>query len=237
MAIFYQPEKDQLCFIFPDETKLLFLQKKSDFYYRPTILCNQYRSDLSGIPHEASFYYSYLSTDQTLHVRKIGEAEPFYHPSELPDTAHILFPTLTSLDSTLLLLYLITDSSGTLLLHLDFPLNPDKNIFMPLDFSTCQAFRILPCQEYLLLYFQGMDSSTLYTLDTALTLREIFFGTSPQIQSKIDVLTSDIENKDKQILELNHTISSITTQYTELMNVAQKYKVEAEKWYSTFLHH
>lgn len=222
---------------------------------RPVVLAADYLSGLNECMYNGILYYSYISMDNSLVVKNIMESNNIYAISgnEMPE---LYSPAICPCNQALLLFYLknnpLTKHTS---LHCVALCDTDNNN-LPVPLPSCvnniSSYQVYDCGRGIILC---VDNKTFI-------IEEI--GHIKELTSQSDVkaaISSDYENKlsslnvkynsdIQKLIEQNNkkiaacqakideqaaVINSITSQYNELMTVAQKYRDEALMWRSKFM--
>lgn len=129
MTHIYPIPNNNALYLYTNEHQILLRARTSDGMTRPTLLAGDYADGLCDTLFQGVIYFAYLSQNNKLVVRNTQVQSSFY---EIPLSSAFVLQTQTlqlcSLEECLLLFYMATDAkTGISSLHLDFPLNPEKN--------------------------------------------------------------------------------------------------------------
>lgn len=205
----------------------------TSFFQSPIAITNTYLSHISLVEFQGHIICSFVNTNGTLTILTIS-----IHPITVKRTyeSHLtLFsPCLTIFQNHLLLLYLTKETATTI--HITNPFEPDFHLQLeeteplPDFFTTCES------AKELYLTFPSVHVPHIYKITATLTLEKISFENTVTNTHNINgnnANTSTI-NQDR-IVYLEETIKRASTQYNALMETAQKYRAEAQKWHNLYI--
>ncbi|MBQ3782870.1 MAG: hypothetical protein II838_05405 [Lachnospiraceae bacterium] len=205
----------------------------TSFFQSPIAITNTYLSHISLVEFRGQISCSFVNTNGTLTILTIS-----IHPITVKSTyeSHLtLFsPCLTIFQKHLLLLYLTKENTTTI--HITNPFEPDFHLQLeeteplPDFFTTCES------AKELYLTFPSLHIPHIYKITATLTLEKISFENTVTNTHNINgnnANTSTI-NQDR-ILYLEETIKRASAQYNALMETAQKYRAEAQKWHNLYI--
>lgn len=200
---------------------------------RPIVLATDYNHGLNECVYNDTLYYTYISTDNSLHIKNIMESQSIYTVSgnNIPELYN---PSICVCNHSLLLFYL---KNNPLLKHLCLHCLSFGDIHncteaFPVPLPSC----VTDISDYHI--FKAGNTLFLYVNNRMFFIEEI--GHIKEMRLVSEIKEND-NNKNKlaacqaKINEQTAVINSIRLQYDELMNVASQYREEALKWRSKFM--
>lgn len=232
-------------------------QKNGEFLSSPKLVCNDYQKGFSAISHNNSIYYSYINTENKLLVCSTSQPGILFTLDE-KDSSFFLETSLFLFQNKLFILFL-TQKEKQFQLHLVTPFENVANTEQKLTCNLPPMLHVIATQRSVFILLTNDFEDLAYEMDNQLQLHTYSnsdFETKLQVlQEKLDTLQlektelithiKELTDQNKRLKETNisiatrqkkleNTIESATTQYNQLMEVAQAYRNEAIKWRSKF---
>lgn len=232
-------------------------QKNGEFLSSPKLVCNDYQKGFSAISHNNSIYYSYINTENKLLVCSTSQPGILFTLDE-KDSSFFLETSLFLFQNKLFILFL-TQKEKQFQLHLVTPFENVANTEQKLTCNLPPMLHVFATQRSVFILLTNDFEDLAYEMDSQLQLHTYSnsdFDTKLQVlQEKLDTLQlektelithiKELTDQNKRLKETNisiatrqkkleNTIESATTQYNQLMEVAQAYRNEAIKWRSKF---
>lgn len=223
---------------------------------RPALLCGNYSCGLSAVAYRNFLFYAYQNKEHALLVRTLSDTAPVFRLTDTPfQTYHT--PQLAVFCGQLLLFYITEQQSfyylkGQLLLNEEAP----ELFRLPLTGPLSAIPKVLLCPTDIGLYLSltSYCYSYLLQIDTNFHMEEMVAKdpTLAPLRSELEKKEAAISDLAKLLAEKESTINDLTkqltetqkahqnttklldrakNQYAELMQVAERYRDEAKKWY------
>lgn len=232
---------NQQSFLLSTKNSNIFLQQKSgNIWYRPRLLSSNFLKDLDCILFNNVLYYCYLNTAHQLIVNRYPSVSTIYSQAENTTTLYTNFK-LHIFQKQLYLFYIsINKETHLSQIHAVNPLTKQTPILLETMYHSLPSYQLLNQKEELLLQVLTKEDCQLLRIQSDYTVCSIDINPlhaaeanlSNQIEA--DALQIQLEEKEKQIDDLNEMLQRATTQYNELMHVANSYREEAIKWRNKF---
>lgn len=235
MEIFLSTTNQQ-SFLFFTRKKQLFLQMRlGTVWKRPQLLHSDFQRDLHCIFFHNVIFYCYINTLQQLVVKRYPAVAMVFY---LPENTDFLYsnPQLYIFQNELLLFYLSKNKETQLTqIRAINPLTRYTPFSFEHTFQQLSSFMIFPQGDDLILQVLTKEENQLFILKKDCAIAPMQKLSSPSSladskQEELELLRTELEEKEKQLHHLNEMLQSATKQYNELMDVAYCYREEAKKW-------
>ncbi len=218
-----QTDNGELLLLYPLSGHLFFQRHGREGLTRPTLLADDYASDLNAVIDQGELYYSYLSNAGELKLCILGQSAPLWATTECDP--HLFSPGFYAFRDKLLFLF----ATG----EIREPSIQPAALQLILPHETASSPTQLLSLEGILNVTPAESKKDLYLLlvsdhDTAL------FGMDQSLQLS-ECKSRELEHLQEENQALSQTIESIKAQYEELMDVALQYRQEAQKWYQKYI--
>ena len=195
---------------------------------RTYYLKKDYSYNLTSTIFNATIYYSYVNTIGDIVVSSISQTTPLYTVSLLDDSFNPM-PFITSYNNTLVLVYIsFSPLDRTYIIKCSFPLSSRSDINVTAPIKTIPAFKVLSCEKCLYIYACAGNSCGIILIDDKDVTTRLFTA------DEADAMAA--QKYHKTINEKDAIIDSIKSQYSQLMDTANKHRDEAIKWRSKNSH-
>lgn len=212
---------------------------------RPALLCGNYSCGLSAVAHRDFLFYAYQNKEHALLVRTLSDIAPVFRLTDTPfQTYHT--PQLTVFCGHLLL-FLIMEQQNFYYLK-GQPLltaEPPELFSFPLTgpLSAFPTLRLLDTEEFLYLSVKSENYATLLKIDSGFHMEELV-----EKEAVLTPLKAELAKKEATLSDLKKTLTETQKahqntiklldraklQYAELMQIAERYRDEAKKWYEKY---
>lgn len=222
--MYYKTKKDGGILLYNIQNKILMRNHVNDRMNPSVILATDYYSGLTDSAYHGNLYYSYINTNHQIIV-KISSSNDILYLMNCNYNCENLPLILSVYSNFLILFYCEEVSDNTFNLCYTTPIGNRYKYRIPFEFDYSSKVSILVGNTNCIVEFSNNKKSTLYRILPNLSFDEI--NNSQNI--------NEIKHKHQdEIKQLNDQINSASSQYNELMKVAQHYKNEAIKWRSKF---
>lgn len=232
MTKLFTTPQGELLLLYPFQNRILFQIKGSEGYSRLSVLAQDYGSSFDSILHQDSLYFSYVSEGGQITLRTVGRADPVFATPHVADAGA---PFLVSIGERLLLFHVQQTADLSYQVHASLPLSPELDFSLQGVFDTPPALLWSQTGNAVLLILQVGEHPRLCQVGEDLTCNYL---TPPAATQDPSALAASREREaalQAENVRLNQIISSIKLQYEELMDVAEQYRQETQKWYNRFV--
>lgn len=232
MGSIYSIDSERSLFIYPYHQAIYLRILSGERIGKPSLLCSDYATDLSGVLHKNALYFAYQNTQGELLVKNISDPGFLFRISSL-EADSCSHPVLFQSGQELLLVY-ITENPFRMEYSLKCasPLNSQKGCTISESFSEIPAFTGQSVSTGLLLWINVHSRKLLFFLTPELSL--IPLEPALPLKERIHKLQAELEDQKDQKASLEHTIRDISGQYEQLMDTARQYRNDAKKWYDKY---
>lgn len=290
MGKLYEIDSNKGILIYTNQNQIIIRSKNGQFFAKPIVLANDYKSSLSETIYDSTLYFTYINTSNNIVIRSLRENTFPYIIAQTFSTS-LFSPTLLTFCDELVLFYIIYYSEinkysicGILPFknHQKIPLNAtydshpvyftsnnsDLIILSIICSSHCEVSLIDNAFNYSCFYSKNDEDKTRISeyetkiseyeakineyetkvseCETKVSECEAIiseYGTKiSEYETKVnqdkkmaDLLNTDLTKYKNENIRLMQTIESIKNQYSQLMDVATKYKEEAAKWNKMYM--
>lgn len=217
--------------IYSVQNKIFFRSQNGERIAPPHLLSTDYFCNLSDVSYEDNLYYSYINTSNQLVVKNLSSQEIIYILT-LNHSCNHLITKLIYCFNTLLLFYCEEISDNQFNLCFSLPLLDGYKYRLEHILCPTDKVNILHSFNCTIVEFISNTPSILYKINEDFSFTKIDDDKIFEKQS-ID-LNDELSAKNDEIIHLKNTIKNATSQYNDLMKVAEHYKNEAIKWRSKF---
>lgn len=203
MGYIYSAGLDKYLTLYTNGEHILLRTINQNQIGRTMYLANNYHSELSSVIFNQSLYYSYLSTSGEILVKSLKGPTPLFAFTPNESTT-IASPVLISFSQNLYLIYIYNNlSQACYFIKCTCPLLNLPGFNLDLSFENMPEFKILMCNNTLILHIFNEKKSFIFEINKDLTITELIS------KAQTDSL-----------------IENIKVQYNELMDTATAYKNE-----------
>ncbi|MEE1027359.1 MAG: hypothetical protein UH211_01600 [Agathobacter sp.] len=232
--MYYRTKNDGGIMLYNIQNKILMRNHVNDRMNPSVTLTTDYYSCLTDSAYHGNLYYSYINTNHQI-VVKITSSNDILYLMNCSYNCDNLPLKLTVFSNYLILFYCEEISDNTFNLCYTTPIGNRYKYRIPFEFDNSFKISILIGNVNSIIEFSDNRKNILYRILPDLSYEEINYT---QSQNEIIHLKDVIRNNEIKHLNeincLNEQIKSATSQYNELMKVANHYKNEAIKWRSKF---
>lgn len=248
MSNYYKLTDQKYIFLYSIEHKLFLRYQMQHNFSQPILLTEDFQSSLFDTTFNSTLYYGYINITGELVVKSILE-QIFPVILQPQDDWRFQKLSLTVFQNQLCLFFTVRFEETGLFRCFGMPLYQNQNRFsLPFpDSETLPNFQIFPSKSSCHIFFENENTQKLVKLlpdysfsdlsSSEKAIRDLLSEKDHSIQ-KLENRCLDLQQSLSIQEDKNHILSaqlkSASSQYEELMQVANAYREEALKWRSKY---